>query len=259
MSRVTKGNNGITKKYNAITHRGVDIGWKTNEEDNQVTAHSSGVVSWVQTGQKHNTKATGNKSYGNCVKILHSNGYYTLYAHLKSVKVKKGQNVKQGEVIGVIGETGKAYGRHLHFEVRNKKDIRINPTKYIYCDLPNTIKSISYQVYDLNKKSWLPLVKSGTKEYAGNKKSPIGAVLMDELKYRVHDLGGKWLPYVYGSEDYAGNLKKIDAIQIYNCKYRVYVKNKGWLPWVSKVDDSSDGYAGIFGYEITCIQIKDIK
>ena len=136
MSRVTKGDNGITKGY-STKHRGVDIGWHKLESDNQVLAHSEGIVTWVQTGQKKDLNAKGNKKYGNAIKIKHNNGMYTLYAHLKTIKVKKGDKVKKAQVIGIIGSTGVAYGRHLHFEVRDKKNIRINPTQYINNDLPN--------------------------------------------------------------------------------------------------------------------------
>lgn len=253
MSRVTYGNNGITRGYNAITHRGVDIGWHTKEEDNQILAHSNGTVVWTQTGQKNNKKAKGNASYGNAIKIKHSNGYYTLYAHLESVKVKKGQTVKQGQVIGIMGNTGNSYGRHLHFEVRNKKDIRINPTKYIYCDLPNMNKYY-YEVYDIKKEKWLPQVKVGSSDYAGNKGNNIGALEMDYYTYRVHDKNKKkWLPWVEGRNDYAGNGTPIDGVQIKGAKYRVYdnVKKK-WLPWVNGDSD----FAGNIGNAIGGVQIK---
>lgn len=136
MSRVTKGDNGITKGY-STKHKGVDIGWHKLESDNNILAHSDGTVTWVQKGQSNNKGATGNKSYGNAIKIKHNNGMYTLYAHLRTVKVSKGKTVKKGAIIGVMGNTGNSYGRHLHFEVRDKADKRINPTPYINNDLPN--------------------------------------------------------------------------------------------------------------------------
>jgi len=257
MSRVTIGNNSITRGYNVLTHRGVDIGWKTNEKDNQVTAHSDGVVVWVQTGQKNNPKATGNASYGNCVKIKHPDGYYTLYAHLQSVKVKKNEKVKQGQVIGIMGSTGKSSGRHLHFEVRNKKDTRINPTKYVYCDLPDMSNTITYQIYDCTKKKWLPNVKIDTDEYAGNFGNAVGGLYIDKLEYRVHDLKKKkWLPYVKGRNDFAGNKTPIDGLQVKCAEYRVHIKNGKWCSWVNKVDDTNSGYAGVYGKEIDAVQIK---
>lgn len=256
MSRVTSGDNKISNGYSLI-HKAVDISHHANEEDNKVLAHSKGIVIWVQTGQKHNLKAKGNASYGNCVKIKHPNGYYTLYAHLKEVYVTEGESVSKGQVIGIIGETGKAYGRHLHFEVRNEKDTRINPTKYIYSDLPNMSEDILYQVYDLNKKSWLPNVKVNTNDYAGNFDNTVGAIFIDKLEYRVHDIKkNKWLPYVTGRKDYAGNKSPIDGLQVKNATYRVHLKGGKWLSWVSKVDNTSQGYAGIYKKEIDAIQIK---
>ena len=254
MSRVTKGNNGITRGY-SLLHRGVDIGWKGGEND-FVLAHSDGKVVFLQKGQKHNTKAKGNASYGNCIKIKHDNGYYTLYAHLEYTSVRKGQRVVKGQSIGYIGQTGKAFGKHLHFEVRNTKDVRINPIKYINADLPNNSNNVTslYQVYDNKKKAWLPNVKVGSSDFAGNKGNPIGGVYIDNATYRVHQKGGKWLPWVTNRNDYAGNLgNNIDAIQIKAKTYRVYDNvKKRWLPWVTDVKD----YAGNFGNSIGAIQIK---
>lgn len=254
MSRVTKGNNGITRGY-SLLHRGVDIGWKGGEND-FVLAHSDGKVVFLQKGQKHNTKAKGNASYGNCVKIKHDNGYYTLYAHLEYTSVRKGQRVVKGQSIGYIGQTGKAFGKHLHFEVRNTKDIRINPIKYINADLPNNSNNVTslYQVYDNKKKAWLPNVKVGSSDFAGNKGNSIGGVYIDNATYRVHQKGGKWLSWVTNRNDYAGNLgKSIDAIQIKGKTYRVYDNKKGkWLPWVT----GENGYAGNIGNSIGAIQIK---
>lgn len=62
-----------------------------------------------------------NSGYGNHIRIQHSNGALTLYAHLSVVNVKAGQSVTQGQVIGAIGNTGNVTGPtgcHLHFEVR---------------------------------------------------------------------------------------------------------------------------------------------
>lgn len=63
-----------------------------------------------------------NGGYGNYVVIVHGNGVQTLYAHMSSVAASAGAVVGQGEVIGYVGATGKATGKHLHFEVRGAKN-----------------------------------------------------------------------------------------------------------------------------------------
>lgn len=258
MSRIlkTKGNL-ITQKYKANTHKGIDIVGKGYTTD-YVVAHSDGEVVSVRSNYK-TTDKTGS-SYGNYVKIKHNNGYYTLYAHLKygSVKVKKGDKVKKGQVVGYMGATGRSTGVHLHFEVRNTNDVRINPTSYINADLPSSSTVITYQAYDGVKNKWLPNVKVNTNEYAGNYGNAIDGLYIDNLTYRVHDkVKDAWLPWVTGRSDYAGNLgNSIDGVQIKDAEYRVHIKGGNWLPWVKKVDSTYQGYAGIYGKEIDAIQVR---
>ena len=84
-----------------------------------VYAAEDGTVNWVQTWDGKST--AGNQSYGNAVKIRHadysSQTLETRYAHLSGYVVKKGQTVKEGQLIGYTGNTGKSSGAHLHFEV----------------------------------------------------------------------------------------------------------------------------------------------
>ena len=84
-----------------------------------VYASEDGTVNWVQTWDGKST--AGNQSYGNAVKIRHadysSQTLETRYAHLSGYVVKKGQTVKEGQLIGYTGNTGKSSGAHLHFEV----------------------------------------------------------------------------------------------------------------------------------------------
>ena len=63
-----------------------------------------------------------NGGYGNYVVISHANGTQTLYAHMKKVIVKSGDEVSQGEQIGMVGMTGEATGPHLHIEVRGAQN-----------------------------------------------------------------------------------------------------------------------------------------
>lgn len=136
MSRILKtGENQITNGY-GNGHTGIDIVKNHNSLDT-IVAHTDGTVVMVQTGKSNNKGSTGNESYGNFVKIKHANGYYTLYAHMKEVYVKNGDIVKKGQDIGYMGDTGNAYGAHVHFEVRNESDKTIDPTSYINADLPS--------------------------------------------------------------------------------------------------------------------------
>jgi len=74
------------------------------------------------------------RGYGNEIRVDHGFGYITLYAHLSAFKVKKGQRVKRGQVIGLVGNTGKSTAPHLHYEVR-KNNHPINPIYYFFNDL----------------------------------------------------------------------------------------------------------------------------
>ena len=98
-------------------HRAIDLRAAVGTP---VYAAEDGTVDWVQAWDGHST--SGDQSYGNLVRIRHAdyNGgkLQTLYAHLKESKVKYGQTVKEGELIGYSGNTGNSTGPHLHFEVR---------------------------------------------------------------------------------------------------------------------------------------------
>jgi murein DD-endopeptidase MepM/ murein hydrolase activator NlpD len=71
-------------------------------------------------------------SYGNLIRISHADGFETRYAHLKSFKngIQKGRNVKKGQVIAYVGNTGRSTGPHLHFELR-KKGVAVNPLNVV--------------------------------------------------------------------------------------------------------------------------------
>ena len=134
-----KGKCEISYRYKEGTHNGVDLVGAGYTLD-YVVAHSDGTVVAVTANCNRNTYfTTKEKIYGNYVKIKLDDGYYTLYAHLKygTVAVKNNQRVAKGQVLGFMGNTGYSNGAHLHWEVRNQKDIRIDPTPYINAELPN--------------------------------------------------------------------------------------------------------------------------
>ncbi|MGH2553856.1 MAG: M23 family metallopeptidase [Chitinophagaceae bacterium] len=77
--------------------------------------------------------STGN-GFGNHVIINHGYGYETLYGHMVRVKVRNGQQVKRGEVIGWVGSSGKSTGPHCHYEV-HKYGEKLDPIYFFYNDL----------------------------------------------------------------------------------------------------------------------------
>lgn len=101
-------------------HWGIDIATNIG---NQVIATADGIVVKVET----------DKMSGKAVLLSHGGGVATQYLHLDKFLVKPGQRVKRGDVIGLVGKTGKALGPHLHYEVQvNGKSV--NPYYYILED-----------------------------------------------------------------------------------------------------------------------------
>lgn len=100
------------------THTGIDV---PAPKGTKILSAKSGVVL---------TSAYNKGGYGNYVVVDHGNGNTTLYAHMNSRAVNAGDVVKQGQVLGYVGTTGRSTGNHLHYEIR-EKDVRIDPvTRY---------------------------------------------------------------------------------------------------------------------------------
>ena len=79
-------------------------------------------------------KNTKGSAYGNHVLIQHPDGYISLYAHMQTVYVKTGQTITKNTVVGIEGETGRAYGKHLHLEVHKGAyhyPATIDPEKFL--------------------------------------------------------------------------------------------------------------------------------
>lgn len=116
----------VTSGYgmrNGRMHYGIDLAPTDGKTINAI-ASAEGTVVEQRTSP----------SYGIFVKVKHSNGYHTLYAHLASARVFQGRRVKKGEILGVVGNTGTVDGPtgiHLHFEIENKAGNRLNPTDVI--------------------------------------------------------------------------------------------------------------------------------
>ena len=73
-------------------------------------------------------------NFGNHLRINHENGFFTLYAHCSELKVKKGDIIKRGDLIALVGSTGKSTGSHLHYEVHIGMDPAYNPQEFINID-----------------------------------------------------------------------------------------------------------------------------
>ncbi len=98
-------------------HSGVDIRGRTGDK---VVATGDGIVK----------KSAYNKGLGHHVIISHGNGYETVFAHLSKRLVKRGEQVTRGQVIGLLGNSGRSTGSHLHYEIRLRGK-PINPIKYL--------------------------------------------------------------------------------------------------------------------------------
>jgi murein DD-endopeptidase MepM/ murein hydrolase activator NlpD len=72
----------------------------------------------------------GIRGYGNMIVVAHGDDIFTVYAHNRKNKVKKGERVDKGQVIAEVGNTGRSTGPHLHFEIRVKNKVR-NPAQYL--------------------------------------------------------------------------------------------------------------------------------
>lgn len=86
------------------------------------------------TGEGRISFAGWKRGYGNLIEIDHGYQYKTWYAHLNEIKIRSGQKVVRGDIIGSVGNSGKSTGPHLHYEVHYKGE-SVNPTNYYFLDL----------------------------------------------------------------------------------------------------------------------------
>ncbi len=106
-------------------HKGVDI---VGIDDKTILSPIDGIV---QSSTIISDKSNLTWQWGNYIRIDSTDGFRLFFCHLSKRLVKKGDNVKKGQPIGVEGNTGYSFGTHLHFEVRNSKNISINPIEYM--------------------------------------------------------------------------------------------------------------------------------
>lgn len=165
------------------THRGIDI---SLNKDLTVHASKAGKVTEVSNTCTHVSYGSDDScggGYGNYVVITHNDGTNSMYAHLKknSIRVSENDEVKQGKIIGITGSSGRSYGTHLHFEIRdtdgNKVNVNPKTNTYIKTNNPGQYSdsdicwggTIDY-IYDLNiyangEKNCDNCSKAGTKSF----------------------------------------------------------------------------------------------
>lgn len=116
------GSFGSRRGRGRRTHLGIDI---LAEISTPVKAAKSGII----------LNAERNHGMGKYVEIKHRQGLVTIYGHLSKIFVRKGERVRQGQIVGEVGKTGNANRRlilpHLHLEVR-KFDMPQDPIDYLY-------------------------------------------------------------------------------------------------------------------------------
>jgi len=98
-------------------HQAIDL---ASPLGNQVVAAATGEI----------IEVTEDKYFGNMLLIDHFNGFITVYAHLAKILISKGDIVKKGMVVGLVGDTGNSSGPHLHFEII-KNGVAVDPEDYI--------------------------------------------------------------------------------------------------------------------------------
>jgi len=100
-------------------HRGIDI---ANKSMPGIVAIDDGMVLLVGWPDPW--------AFGNRVLIDHGNGYQSFYAHLSQISVKAGDRVSRGQVIGIMGSTGRSTGLHLHLEIK-QNGVAVNPLNFL--------------------------------------------------------------------------------------------------------------------------------
>ncbi len=202
-------------------HTGIDIALRTGDK---IYAAFDGVV----------RVAKYNGGYGNMVLIRHYNNLETLYGHMSEIKVKVGQEVKAGDVIGLGGSTGRSTGPHLHFECRllyacfdpewivDIKNFDLK-TKLIRIDKSYFGTSASQAAYD-KKESVTKLTKvntllDGTKYISDKELNKLIAKKEKEMNQPVkinNDDKSTWRYY---------RIKEDDTLEGISLKYRVTIED----------------------------------
>ena len=147
---------GSTQDGKREPHHGVEL---PNKYGTPVHAAGDGVVQFAGP-DKEAVYSPWKNFYGNVIVIRHANEMYTLYAHLSKIDVQAGDQVKAGDLIGEVGQSGVAIGSHLHFEVRKGGDgtdyfSTQNPELWLVPnkdEAGNPLGALSFSILDQNSK-----------------------------------------------------------------------------------------------------------
>lgn len=226
--------NRITQRYKKGVHNGVDLGWRYDESMNRVFSNCVGTVYKTLDNIPHGSEAGG--GWGNYVLIKHPNGMFSRYAHLrKGLMVTKGQFVTEETQLGIIGDTGRATARHLHFEVSTSDCTidRIDPTPYltkaIYEETPQYDETIKNLQRTLNARYGTKLIIDGIYGTLTHKAFIIG--LQTELNSQFHAglrVDGIWGPKTKNAcrivrEGARGNITYLIQGKLYCKKYSIII------------------------------------
>jgi murein DD-endopeptidase MepM/ murein hydrolase activator NlpD len=115
--------NPFNPKVNQF-HKGVDFG---ANDDKNIYCAKPGKVGHIDKTRVYNSE-TQRGAFGNVVYIQLSDGWFSVYAHMDSIEsnIRIGDYIEEGEVIGVIGNTGRSKGEHLHYEERDNMSAKSN-------------------------------------------------------------------------------------------------------------------------------------
>ncbi len=111
-------------------HAGIDIGSPSYQE---VVASADGEV--IYAGDTRG-------ALGKAIVLQHGNGFRTVYAHLSILVAREGDTVRQGQAIGGVGDTGRATGPHLHFEIR-QNGTPVNPEDYLPATIDELVRDLA--------------------------------------------------------------------------------------------------------------------
>lgn len=257
--------NRITQGYIPGVHRGVDLGWRSDESQNEVHSNCKGTVYLTMDNIPDGSEYGG--GWGNYVLIRHPNGLFSRYAHLKSgLRVKQGQAVDESTILGIIGSSGRAYGRHLHYEVQTSSSSadRIDPTPYLSKPIYEETSKLKYQAHiqDIGWQSW-----KSNGEIAGTtgQSKRLEAIRIDapfEVRAEAHIQNIGWKDYGKINKDTiigtTGQGLRLECLKLKGkFKYRVHIQDNGWTCWTNADGIATLGSVGQ-SLRIEAIQIKEI-